>query len=362
MCSSRATGRTRELRLRVLDRLCRRPHGARGVGAGVAQRQVEGERAALPVDAGEPDFAAEQHGQLAADGQAEAGAAVFARRAGVGLLEGLEDEPLLLRRDADAGVLDGEGDDLLGVARARGDRALQPCVAKPTRTSTWPCAVNLTALESRFLRICCRRFESLSMQRGRSSAKLHVERQVLGLGHVPEVAIDGVAQAGEGNLLGLDGDGAGLDLRKIENVVDEVQQVGAGGVDVAGKTRPAWRTGCRAAFSASCWLRMRMELSGVRSSCDMLARNSDLYFEVSASSAAFSSSARRACSTSVFLRSTSAFCSASSLALVPSSSLVCWSSLWRDLQFDGQLLRLLEQALGAHRRLDGVEAPRRCSA
>ena len=73
-----------------------------------------------------------------------------------------------------------------------------------------------------------------------------------------------------------------------------------------------------------------MELSGVRSSWDMFARNSDLYFEVSASSAAFSSSARRACSTSAFLRSTSAFCSASSLALVPSSSLVCWSSLWRD--------------------------------
>ena len=34
---------------------------------------------------------------------------------------------------------------------------------------------------------------------------------------------------------------------------------------------------------------MRIELSGVRNSCDMLARNSDLYFEVSASSAAFSS-------------------------------------------------------------------------
>ena len=89
------------------------------VGAGVVQRQVEGEGAALPVDAGEPDLAAEQHGQLAADGQAQAGAAVFARGAGVGLLEGLEDEPLLLRRDADAGVLDGEGDDLLGLAEHR---------------------------------------------------------------------------------------------------------------------------------------------------------------------------------------------------------------------------------------------------
>ena len=68
----------------------------------------------LPVDAGELDFAAEQHGQFAADGEAQAGAAVLARGAGVGLLEGLEDEPLLLRRDADAGVLDGEGDDLAG--------------------------------------------------------------------------------------------------------------------------------------------------------------------------------------------------------------------------------------------------------
>ena len=42
-----------------------------------------------------------------------------AGRAGVGLLERLEDEPLLLRRDTDAGVLDGEGDDLVGVAEHR---------------------------------------------------------------------------------------------------------------------------------------------------------------------------------------------------------------------------------------------------
>ncbi len=67
----------------------------------------------------------------------------------------------------------------------------------------------------------------------------------------------------------------------------------------------------------------------MRSSCDMFARNSDLYFEVSASSAAFSSSARRACSTSLFLRSTSTFCSASCLALSASSSLVCCSSVCR---------------------------------
>ena len=69
-----------------------------------------------------------------------------------------------------------------------------------------------------------------------------------------------------------------------------------------------------------------MLLSGVRSSCDMLARNSDLYFEVSASSSALSSSARRACSISWFLRSTSTFCSASCCAFCASCSLVCCSS------------------------------------
>ena len=42
-----------------------------------------------------------------------------------------------------------------------------------------------------------------------------------------------------------------------------------------------------------------MLLSGVRNSCDMFARNSDLYFEVSASSLAFSS--RRAASLLDFL-------------------------------------------------------------
>ena len=54
--------------------------------------------------AGQADFAAEQRREFAADGQAQAGAAVFAAGAGVGLLEGLEDESSVSRRDADAGV------------------------------------------------------------------------------------------------------------------------------------------------------------------------------------------------------------------------------------------------------------------
>ena len=73
------------------------------------QREVEGERAALSEDAHEFDFSAEQHGQFTTDGKAEPGAAVFPGSAGVGLLEGFEDESLLFRRDTDAGVFDGEG-------------------------------------------------------------------------------------------------------------------------------------------------------------------------------------------------------------------------------------------------------------
>ena len=56
------------------------------------------------------NFAAEQACKLAADGKAEAGAAIFAAGAGVGLLERLEDQLLLFQRNADAGIGHLEGD------------------------------------------------------------------------------------------------------------------------------------------------------------------------------------------------------------------------------------------------------------
>jgi uncharacterized protein (TIGR03032 family) len=61
------------------------------------------------------DFAAQQEGQLAADGEAQSGAAVFAAGRGIGLLERLEDDLLLLGRDADAGIRDDEARALLVV-------------------------------------------------------------------------------------------------------------------------------------------------------------------------------------------------------------------------------------------------------
>ena len=93
---------------------------------GVGERQVQRERAALPGRADQPDLAAEQRRQLAADREAEAGAAVLAAGAGVGLLERLEDQLLLLRRDADAGVGDLERDGALARTAAPDGRATSP--------------------------------------------------------------------------------------------------------------------------------------------------------------------------------------------------------------------------------------------
>ncbi len=213
----------------------RRRAGARR--AGVGQRQVERERAALP-------------GVLTrriSPPSSVASSRLIARPrpvppylrlgAGVGLLERLEDQLLLLGRDADAGVADGERDDRRRDAAAPDDRGDQPSVTCATVIDTWPCAVNLNAFESRFFRICCRRFGSLVNVRGSVRVELDLEREALRLGDVVEGAVDGVAQRREGDLLGLDRDRAGLDLRQVEDVVDQGR---------AGRCRPS---GCCAANS-----------------------------------------------------------------------------------------------------------------
>src|ERR1700760_4626556 len=75
-----------------------------GRGTGIDERQVERERAAHAGFAAQLDLAAEQAGQLATDRQPKAGAAVLAAGRGIGLLERLEDDALLLRLDTDAGI------------------------------------------------------------------------------------------------------------------------------------------------------------------------------------------------------------------------------------------------------------------
>jgi hypothetical protein len=68
--------------------------------------------AALAGRGDDLQLAAQQAGDLAADRQAQARAAVLAAGGAVGLLEGLEDDPLLVLGNADAGVGDREGQHL----------------------------------------------------------------------------------------------------------------------------------------------------------------------------------------------------------------------------------------------------------
>src|ERR687894_629001 len=72
-------------------------------------RGIEGELASLARGALHVERAAEQAGDLTRYREAEPSAAVLAARAALPLLEGLEDQPQLVLRDADSGVPDREG-------------------------------------------------------------------------------------------------------------------------------------------------------------------------------------------------------------------------------------------------------------
>src|SRR6266702_5112474 len=72
--------------------------------ADIVERQIERKGAPAAWRAAQLDLAAEQVGELAADGEAETGTAIFPARAGIRLLERLETDLLLLERDANAGV------------------------------------------------------------------------------------------------------------------------------------------------------------------------------------------------------------------------------------------------------------------
>jgi hypothetical protein len=182
----------------------------------------------------EADLAAEEMGELAADREPEAGAAVAARRAGIGLLERLEDDLLLLGRDADAGVADREAHHRPGLAEHR----MVGAPAAVGGRDLEPHATRVGELEGVGEQVLEHLQQPLRVGGDRASeprVELARERELARLGDVAEVALDRLAQAGERQLLGLDRDRPRLDLREIEDVADEVEEIGAGAVDGAGE-------------------------------------------------------------------------------------------------------------------------------
>ena len=73
------------------------------------------------------------------------------------------------------------------------------------------------------------------MLRARLPSTLDVERQLAVFGLVPERPPDGLEQARRQDFLGVHRHRAGLDLGQVEDVADQVEQVGAGAVDGAGE-------------------------------------------------------------------------------------------------------------------------------
>ena len=85
------------------------PPWQRWPGTHIGLRQVQGEGASFTRSATQLDFATQQAGQFAADRQPQARSAVLAAGAGVGLLESLEDDALLVQRNANARIGNFEG-------------------------------------------------------------------------------------------------------------------------------------------------------------------------------------------------------------------------------------------------------------
>src|SRR6201992_1840087 len=80
------------------------------------------------------DFAAKQARQFAADSKTEAGAAVFPASAGIGLLEGFKNQPLLVGGDSAAGGRASEGDHCRGSVENRGFRTPAPHGGRDLKT------------------------------------------------------------------------------------------------------------------------------------------------------------------------------------------------------------------------------------
>jgi hypothetical protein len=215
----RARLRTRRLRRHAVRRAC--------AHAGELLRQVKGEGAADAFLTLDVEFAVQQPRDFTADGQSQPGAAVAPGGAGVGLLERLENELALFRRDADAGVADTEGHHQRRMREAR--IVWIPAAARDPRRQRD--ATPAAEFERVRQQVGQHLFHALAIgAQDRRQVRLEGdrERETLGLGLVAEALVEFAGQRGGDDVADLEGGAAGLDLGQIEDVVDQVQQVASG--------------------------------------------------------------------------------------------------------------------------------------
>ena len=153
-------------------------------------------------------------------------------------------------------------------------RTLSPAAPRRIATRTCPPAgVNLIALERRFHITCCSRSPSAAMRPGRR-VEVGVDADRLGVGggaHRVDRRLDDAHRVDLGDA---QAQLAGDDARDVEQVLDQLGL--QRGVAVDGLERARRVCASRGARRASRRVQPTMALSGVRSSCDSVARNSSL--------------------------------------------------------------------------------------
>ena len=201
--------------------------------SGVPVGQVEGEDRTLAHRALDVDLAAEEPRDLARDGEAETGAAVLAAGGAVGLLEGFEDDLLLVAGDADPAVDHLEGDH---VPRPGQVFALQ-LAAVGLHAHHQPDGALLGELEGIGEKVLEDLLEPLRIGAdvaGRALRHLDLEAKILLLRHRPEVPVEEVLEIGQGDVARLDLHLAGFHLGEVEDLVDQAEQISTRRVDRLG--------------------------------------------------------------------------------------------------------------------------------
>ena len=119
-------------------------------------------------------------------------------------------------------------------ATPSGRRSGAACRSRPTRSTTRPLAVNLTALDSRLPQHLAQPLPVGEHLGRRVGVDVDRERQALLRGHRLERGLDVLQQRAQREALRVDVHPARLDLGQVEDVVDELQQVRAGRMDDVG--------------------------------------------------------------------------------------------------------------------------------
>ena len=252
-----------------------------------AEARAEGEGAAPARLALDGELPVHERDELRRDGEAEAGAPVLARRRRVLLLEGAEDRRLLLAGDADAGVAHREAHADLAAAAHRRRRELDPdehlagggeldgVADQVDHNLAQPAGVADEGVGDGGVDVADE-LEPLPVRARRQRPQRLAER---------------CAQAEVG---GIELELAGLDLREVEEVVDDAEQAPPADSTILRSCR--WSSPRLVSRTSS--VRPRMAFIGVRISWLTLARNSSLAW-LALSAAAFailSSASRRLCS------------------------------------------------------------------